>query len=58
MNKQQIEITYKGMWGVFSHDMYKCHAEDYATGFIAAFDDYNEAIECASKVDGRAIHII
>ena len=33
MSKKEIKEKYHGMFGVFTHDMYKSNDEDYANGF-------------------------
>ena len=54
----EIKIIHKGKFGVFAHDMYKYSAEEYANGFITAFDDFAEAYKLACETKHRAIHII
>lgn len=59
ITKELIEQKYKGQWGVFSHDMYKHSEEEYAAGFVAAFDTHKEALQ-NSLLHGEnsSIHII
>lgn len=56
MSYKDIKERYCGKFGVFTHDMYKCSDEDMATCFIAAFDDFPDALRHATG--NRAIHII
>lgn len=59
MNKKEIKEKYHGMFGVFIHDMYKSDDEEYAKGFLGAFEDYRKALKFANeKGEDMAIHFI
>lgn len=59
MSKKEIKEKYHGQFGVFTHDMYKANDEDYANGFLGAFENYGEALEFANeKGEYTAIHFI
>lgn len=59
MNYKKIKERYHGMFGVFTHDMYKANDEDYANGFLGAFEDYGDALNFANeKGENTAIHFI
>lgn len=50
---------YKGLYGVFTHDMYRHSSEERERSFISAFNSYKEALCCAScHGENTAIHII
>ena len=59
MSKKEIKEKYHGMFGVFTHDMYKSNDEDYANGFLGAFEDYGKALKFANeKGKDTSIHWI
>lgn len=59
MTREQIEKKYKGLWGVFTHDMFRYSPEEYAKGFLSAFASYKDAMRCASfHGENTAIHIV
>lgn len=59
MSKKEIKEKYHGMFGVFTHDMYKSNDEDYANGFLGAFEDYGKALKFTNeKGKDTAIHWI
>ena len=55
---EEIKQKFSGMWGVYTHDMYKCSKEECANGFIAAFDKFIDALKCAKESENRVIHIV
>lgn len=59
MTKEQIKKKYKGMYGIFAHDMFRYSPEEYAQSFISAFNSYKDALRCAvCHGENTAIHII
>lgn len=56
---KEIARKYHGMFGVFTHDMHKASDEDYAHGFLKAFESWAEALMFAKEYgENTAIHII
>lgn len=56
---KKIKKKNKGLYGVFTHDMYRYSPEEYERSFISAFNSYKEALCCAScHGENTAIHII
>jgi len=59
MNKEYIKNKYRGMFGIFTHDMYKSNNDEYANGFIKAFKTWKDAFNFAkAKGKNTAIHLI
>lgn len=58
MNKKEIKEKYENQWGVFTHDMYKATDEEYANGFLGAFEKFKEAFVLANKCEIYSIHLI
>lgn len=59
MTEELIKKRYKGLYGVFTHDMFRYSPEEYERSFILAFNSYKDALRCAvCHGENTAIHII